>query len=89
MLILAPNFFAEEKYSFEKTEELKSLIEWREYNSNTFQEAITNNKPTFLLLTAPVGVIGAKFMRVRTIYSNRLELKEIVFEGKFAKQSSK
>jgi len=44
---------ANEKYSFEKAEELTPLIEWREYGPDAFQEALDENKPIFLLLTAP------------------------------------
>lgn len=53
-LILLSNLaLANEKYSFEKAEELKPLIEWREYGPDAFQGALDENKPIFLLLTAP------------------------------------
>ncbi len=45
--------FASEKYSFEKAEALKPLIEWRDYGPSSFQEAKDEKKPIFLLLTAP------------------------------------
>jgi len=45
--------FASEKYSFEKAEALKPLIDWRDYSPSTFQEAKEEKKPIFLLLTAP------------------------------------
>jgi len=34
-------------------ERLKPLIEWRDYGPEAFDESITQNKPIFLLLTAP------------------------------------
>ena len=45
--------FASEKYSFEKAEALKPLIDWRPYSPSTFQEAKEAKKPIFMLLTAP------------------------------------
>ena len=45
--------FASSHYSYEHAEELKPLIEWRDYGSAAFDEAIRDNKPVFLLLTAP------------------------------------
>lgn len=53
LLLIIPVAFAEEKYSYEKAEQLKPLIEWREYSASAFQEAVKDNKPIFLLLTAP------------------------------------
>ena len=53
ILCMLPFAFAEEKYSFEKAEELTPLIEWRDFGPSAFQEAIDSNKPIFLLLTAP------------------------------------
>jgi len=44
---------ASEKYSFENAERLKGRIEWRDYGNAAFGEAVTENKPIFLLLTAP------------------------------------
>jgi len=41
------------EYSYEHAEELKPLIEWRDYRHDAFGEARTDNKPIFLLLTAP------------------------------------
>ena len=45
--------FATSHYTFEHAEELKPLIYWRDYNPKAFDEAIQENKPIFLLLTAP------------------------------------
>ncbi len=53
LLLVVSSVCAEEEYSFEKAEELKPLIEWRDYSSEAFQEALDENKPVFLLLTAP------------------------------------
>jgi uncharacterized protein YyaL (SSP411 family)/cytochrome c biogenesis protein CcdA len=52
-LIIPTVIAVEEKYSYENAEKLKPLIEWREYGANAFQEAVKENKPIFLLLTAP------------------------------------
>ncbi|RMD66689.1 DUF255 domain-containing protein [Candidatus Pacearchaeota archaeon] len=40
-------------YSFQHAEELKPLIKWRDYSPDAFAEAAKENKPIFLLLTAP------------------------------------
>jgi len=53
LLLMTPSVFAEETYSFEKAEELTPLIEWRDYGTPAFNEAIEQNKPIYLLLTAP------------------------------------
>jgi uncharacterized protein YyaL (SSP411 family)/cytochrome c biogenesis protein CcdA len=54
MAMLAAGYaFAEEKYSYEKAEELTQLINWREYGPSMFEEARTSHKPIFMLLTAP------------------------------------
>lgn len=47
--------FANSHYSYENSEkELQSgKIHWREFGSEAFTEAINDNKPIFLLLTAP------------------------------------
>lgn len=45
--------FSSEKYSFEKTEALKPLIQWRDYAPSTFAEANAEKKPIFMVLTAP------------------------------------
>ncbi len=42
-----------EHYSFEHAEELKPLINWQEYGPDAFAQAIEENKPVFLFLTAP------------------------------------
>jgi len=44
---------ASSHYSFEHAEELKPLIKWHDYGPDAFNEAIIQNKPIFLLLTAP------------------------------------
>ncbi|MCH7850378.1 MAG: DUF255 domain-containing protein [Nanoarchaeota archaeon] len=44
---------ASEEYSFENSERLKPLIEWRDYGDLAFEEAQEQGKPVFLLLTAP------------------------------------
>jgi len=54
LLLLFPQIsIAASHYSFEHAEELKPLIKWRDYNPKAFDEAIQENKPIFLLLTAP------------------------------------
>lgn len=54
ILFLFPQIsIATSHYSFEHAEELKPLIKWRDYNPKAFDEAIQENKPIFLLLTAP------------------------------------
>ncbi len=54
LIILIPgSVFGNEKYSFEKAERLKPLIERRDYAPSTFIEATEQKKPIFLLLTAP------------------------------------
>lgn len=50
---MAAPVFATSHYSYEHAEELKPLINWRDYGNAAFTEAITQNKPVFLLLTAP------------------------------------
>jgi len=51
-LILQGNVVAKE-YNFENSEKLKDLIEWRDYSPDVFSENKNENKPVFLLLTAP------------------------------------
>ena len=54
ILFLFPQIsIAVSHYSFEHAEELKPLIKWRDYSPKAFDEAIQENKPIFLLLTAP------------------------------------
>ena len=53
IILLSFSVIANEKYSFEKAEELTPLIEWRDYGPKVFEEAIEQNKPILLLLTAP------------------------------------
>ena len=40
-------------YTYENAVELKPLIEWYDYGPDAFNDAIEENKPIFLLLTAP------------------------------------
>jgi len=53
LLLILPQVLANSHYSYEHTEELTSLIDWRSYEPNTFKESLDENKPIFLLLTAP------------------------------------
>ncbi|PIR49428.1 hypothetical protein COU79_04905, partial [Candidatus Peregrinibacteria bacterium CG10_big_fil_rev_8_21_14_0_10_54_7] len=53
LLLLPSTGLATQHYSFELEERLTPLIEWREYGPAAFDEAIAENKPIFLLLTAP------------------------------------
>ena len=47
LLLLLPLVAAEE-YTYENAEALKDRIEWRDYGSKAFDEAIEQNKPVFL-----------------------------------------
>lgn len=53
VFLLPGSSLAHNHYSYELTEKLTSLIEWRDYGPDAFNEAIAKNKPIFLLLTAP------------------------------------
>lgn len=53
LLSIAAPVLAKSHYSYEHAEELKPLINWRDYGNDAFFEAIDQNKPVFLLLTAP------------------------------------
>lgn len=54
LILLSTSIIAQEhKYSYEKAESLKPLVEWRDYGPDAFNEAMNENKPIFLLLTAP------------------------------------
>jgi len=53
LLIFSSTVFATSHYSFEHAEELKPLINWNNYGPEAFDKAISENKPIFLLLTAP------------------------------------
>jgi len=53
LLIFTQPLQALSHYSYEHAEELKHLIEWYDYSPEAFQEATIQNKPIFLLLTAP------------------------------------
>jgi uncharacterized protein YyaL (SSP411 family) len=45
--------FSDPRYTREKAEELFHLIHWHEYTSETFQKALKEQKPIFLVLSAP------------------------------------
>ena len=51
-LIFSP-IYSNDKYSFENTEKLKPLINWMNYSNEAFNKAVLEDKPIFLLLTAP------------------------------------
>jgi len=53
VILLIATAAAQEHYTYENAERLKPLIEWRDYTPSAFNEAIAENKPIFLLLTAP------------------------------------
>jgi len=55
VLFLLPTVLASQHYSYEHAEEMRisGRIDWRDYGPEAFQEAITENKPIFLMLTAP------------------------------------
>jgi len=53
ILLTLPTVLATSHYSYEHAEELKPLIDWRDYGPSAFDESIYQNKPIFLLLTAP------------------------------------
>tara|TARA_Y100000310_G_scaffold124700_1_gene123404 strand:- start:29483 stop:31873 length:2391 start_codon:yes stop_codon:yes gene_type:complete len=53
LILTLPLTFATSHYSFEHAESLKPLINWNDYAPEAFEEAIEQNKPIFLLLTAP------------------------------------
>jgi cytochrome c-type biogenesis protein len=49
----ASNVSADSKYTREKAEELFHLIQWHEYTLETFQKALDEQKPIYLVLSAP------------------------------------
>ncbi len=51
--IFVPTVLATSHYSYENSEKLKPLIHWREYGQDAFSQAQQEQKPVFLLLTAP------------------------------------
>jgi uncharacterized protein YyaL (SSP411 family)/cytochrome c biogenesis protein CcdA len=53
VLLFVPLTMAREHYSYEHAEKLKSSINWRDYSPEAFKEAEEQDKPIFLLLTAP------------------------------------
>lgn len=50
---VVPAALAHDHYSYELAEQLKPLIEWRDYGPEAFEEAAREHMPIFLLLTAP------------------------------------
>ena len=60
LLLLLQVVSASSHYTFKHTEELKPLIEWHDYGPDAFHEAIIQNKPIFLLLTAPTWCYWCK-----------------------------
>ncbi|MEK6837853.1 MAG: DUF255 domain-containing protein, partial [Nanoarchaeota archaeon] len=44
---------AEEEYTRERSEELFHLIKWQDYSPETFNKALNEQKPIFLVLSAP------------------------------------
>jgi uncharacterized protein YyaL (SSP411 family)/cytochrome c biogenesis protein CcdA len=55
--------------SFERSESLKHLIAWNDYNSLAFQKATKEKKPIFLLLTAPAWCITCQqYESTRSLY---------------------
>ena len=55
LLLISTSVLATSHYTFEHAEEMRNSgrIEWRDYGPDPFNEAIKENKPLFLLLTAP------------------------------------
>ncbi len=53
LLLILPITLAHSHYSFEHAESLKPLINWHDYSPTAFSTSIEQNKPIFLLLTAP------------------------------------
>lgn len=53
LLLLSSGVIGEEKYSREHSEELFHLIEWRNYTPDAFAEAQSEQKPIFLMISAP------------------------------------
>ena len=53
LLFSAQSVSAESKYTREKSEELFHLINWQEYKPETFDKALKEQKPIFLVISAP------------------------------------
>ena len=55
LLVLAPLAFASSHYTFEHAEEMRysGRIDWQDYGPDPFNQAVEENKPIFLLLSAP------------------------------------
>ncbi|GEM_PF-3504610 len=52
-LQFSPAISVAAKYSYRNSEKLKHLIKWRNYGADAFKEAQKDNKPIFLLVSAP------------------------------------
>ncbi|MBN4049257.1 DUF255 domain-containing protein [archaeon AH-315-M20] len=54
-LLYSSTVIATSHYTYEHAEEMKTSgrIDWRDYGPEAFQEAVEENKPIFLMLTAP------------------------------------
>jgi len=53
IIFVRPVAQAANHYTYENAERLKPLINWYDYGPEAFNQAIIQNKPIFLLLTAP------------------------------------
>lgn len=53
ILLLVPIALADSRYTKEKSEELFDLIEWYEYTPETFTLALEQQKPVYLVISAP------------------------------------
>jgi len=55
VILLSQTVYASDHYSFEHAEEMRlsGRIDWQEYGPEAFNNSIQENKPIFLLLTAP------------------------------------
>ncbi len=59
------------QYSYKNTEKLKPLIEWRSYEANTFKEAVRENKPIFILISAPSWCFYCRMYESRDYLFNK------------------
>ena len=55
ILVLSSSVIATSHYTYKHADEMRTSgrIEWRDYGPDAFNEAVEENKPIFLLLTAP------------------------------------
>ncbi len=53
LLLFSLPVIAESKYTREKSEELFHLINWQDYTSETFDRALREQKPIYLVISAP------------------------------------